>query len=182
MLSDNPVTLMFEGSSHEEGAAVLQLVEPGEAEIGTIKAVDAVRDGLNVMTGDRQVVGQPIGHHQEIGEMAAVVQLAMELDGPFLFTKAGPVEDTQAEIDGGGVEGKERIVETKLMTGSHRLGPVKKRIEERFKQGRRTALQGVGQSGAGHRRKAQVIETKTMGEQTTLDGSQRVFSGDLGIE
>jgi len=182
MLSDNPVTLVLEGSSYEEGAGAMELAKPGQAQVGAIKAVDAVRDGVEMVTGNRQVVTQTIGHDQERGQMAPVVQLAVELDGALLFAKPGLVEDTQAEIEGGGIKGKEGILEAKLMAGSHGLGSVEDRIEKRFKQGRGAALQGVSQSGAGNRRKSQVVETKTMGEQTTLNGPQRVFAGDLSIE
>lgn len=164
MLSDNPITLVFEGPSHEEGAAAMELAEPGQAQVGAIKAVDAVGNWVEVVTGNRQVVALAIGHHQESGEMAPVVQLAVELDGALLFAKPCPVEDTEAEIDGGGVKGKEGIFEAKLMVGGQGLSPAEDGIEKSFEDGAGAALQGIRQSGTGDRGKSQVVETRMMGQ------------------
>jgi hypothetical protein len=113
-----------------------------------------------------------MGHHQEGGEMTPMVQLAVELDGPLLFAEPGPVEDTQAKIDGGGVKGKEGILEAKLMAGSHRLGSTQEGVKQRFKDGAGAALQGIRQSGASDRWKSQVVKTRMVGQKTTLNGPQ----------
>lgn len=182
MLSGNSEALVVEGSGDEVGADLVELLKPAQSEVGAVKAVDAVRSQDQVLTGDAQIMSFSVADDNHRGQMAAVIQEAMEFDGAFLATEVGPIEDTQAEIDGSGIKRVQGMFETEAMGGSQALSSSEDGPEQGFEDGGGTSLHGIGQCGAGDGSQSQVIQACRVGHESTLNRSQRVLAADLGVE
>ena len=182
VLSDNLKTLIGEGPGDEESAAALEFVPPVQTPIGTIKAVDTVGLRMEVGASDGHVMDRALAQNQKHGQVTAVVELVVELDGALSATKACPVKHAQAEVDGGRVPGIQRILEAELVGRRQALGSSEDGVKQVFEQRSRTALQGVGQRGTGDLRQPQVIEAASMRIQATDDRTQRVLARDLRIQ
>ena len=78
-----------------------------------------------------------------------MIQHQMELHAPFLPVELGPGKEFQTESDGGTVDGKQLIFETKLLgrMGKVILALLKDPVEEIFKEFPAAFFVGVGQRG-----------------------------------
>ena len=91
------------GSRDEESPDLMQFVQPSEVEIATIHDVKcACLDGQEVQHID--LVQLAVADVDESRNSAAQVQQRVQFDGGFSRTKRRPLEQAQAQIDGGSVE------------------------------------------------------------------------------
>ena len=98
------------GAGDEEGAGLMQRVQPGEVHIAPIHHVEgAGLDRQDVQHVD--VVQLAVADVDEGGDRAAQVQQRVQLDGRLGRAKRRPVEQAQAQVDGGGVQRIDGVVE-----------------------------------------------------------------------
>jgi len=169
------------GARDEEGAGLVQRVQPREVHVAAIHHVEGA--GLQAEHVQHvHVVQLAVADVDEGGNGAAQVQQRVQLDGRLGGAKRRPVEQAQAQIDGAGVQrvdgvvqiDTERIVRVELARTPDQHGgqigpdaPVAR-------------LVGVGQRGALDRRaKAHRVELGRVGRQARLDIAQALAPGEL---
>ena len=98
------------GSSHKEGACLVHLEQASKVQIAPVHDVE--RTGLqNQDVQHIDLVHLAIADADECRNGASQVQQGMDLDGSLGFSKRGPVEQAQAQIEGGGVQRVDRVLE-----------------------------------------------------------------------
>ena len=138
---------------HKPDAALVQLVEPGIIQIGPVKDQQIVRLEVQVLDSPT-VMGFTIGDEDALGQQPG--ENGVEVDGPFAGPELGPGKDGCAEINGGGIDDFD--LRGLLGLGRQIAGnPLVQLIIGLFEDDGRALLIGVGQSGAFHQCKAQVV-------------------------
>ena len=98
------------GSGHKEGTCLVHLEQARKVQIAPVHDVE--RAGLqNQDVQHIDLVHLAIADVDECWNGASQVQQGMELDGSLGFAKRGPVEQAQTQIDGGGVQRVDRVLE-----------------------------------------------------------------------
>ena len=92
MLSDNRVGLVVMSACDKESAFILEGMEPFEGMVGPIETIDAVRADVQMSACGAQIMAFAVGHDDKDGQMAAVIEEAVQFDGAFLLAEASPVE------------------------------------------------------------------------------------------
>ena len=82
-------------------------------------------------------------------EITIVVEQEMELDSPLRLAEGGPVKESGAKVDDGGVKAEELILEAKLLSRGNGPTLVKKLIKHFLIELPRTFLIGIGQRRPG---------------------------------
>jgi len=100
------------GADDEETPRHVQGEEPLEVHVATVHDVESSRLGRQNIE-DVDIVQLAVGDMDEGGNVASQIQQGMELDGRLGGAKVRPRKDRQAQVDGGGVESVDRIVEIK---------------------------------------------------------------------
>jgi len=95
-----------------------------------------------------------------------MVQPGVELDSALGAAEAGPGEPRDTQLDDGGVQAVEFVVELELVLGRPRLTRPVHFLEEGLIKGGRAAVIRLGKSGAGHGFGAQVVKAGEPGLQT----------------
>src|SRR5216683_2367662 len=116
--SAEPNTLL--GTSDEERTAAMENVKTLEVYVRAVHHVEGARlrhDGIK----DINVVQFSSGNLNKSGDRATQIEQGVQLDGSFVRAKSSPGEHRQAEIDGGRVQGIDRVVEveTERLVGIH---------------------------------------------------------------
>jgi len=107
---DNPVFDIAFESSDKPDLLEMKLIEPAEIDIGPIDDEDAVRFKPHP-SGRNDVMGFSVADNHTRGDVSPVIQEGMDLNRSLSLSELGPLEEAQAETDGGGVECVERVFE-----------------------------------------------------------------------
>lgn len=152
----------------------MQDMEPGEVDIAPIHDVETA--GLE---GDPvenvHVVELAIGDMDEGRNVAPQVEQRMKLDRPFVFAKARPWKERQAQIDGGRIERIDRMhqFQAEAVLGIEFVRCLDQAEGEILINAPVAVLVGVGQRALGNAAAyAQMVELGGMRAQTGLDVAQ----------
>lgn len=116
-LSDDAIVGVF----LEAGDEVDAFIGPVGEELVVIEGFVHGDDGSWVEVeepGDFDFVLSGGGDVDEAGEIVVVIEEDVDLDAALGSSELGPLEEAEAEGDGGGVEGMERVFEAKLFSGA----------------------------------------------------------------
>ena len=153
------------------------LVEDGEPVIVAVASVED-HDGAGIEAqggGDAALVHAAFGDDGVAGQQALMIEQQMQLDGPLGAPVLRPVEDSGAQLDQGGVEREQLVLESKPMTSSHFAAASEQLIEHAPVKLPRPVLVGVGQGGArGRLRQSQMPQLALAGGQPAADLAQRL--------
>ena len=156
--------------------------------------IDAVQQVKGSRLGGEHVqyvdlVGLAIADVDEARDRAAHVQQRVQLDGRLGRAKWRPRGHRQAQVDGGGVEGVDRLLQVQPdgLVGVQRAGKADRVLSQIGIDLPGSNRIGVGQRVACHRRaKPKVIQPMRLGCQTRFDVGQRLAKRQLrkghGIE
>ena len=106
----------------------------------------------------------------------------MQLDRPLGRSEIGPREGREAQLDGGGIERIQRVLETKLVAGRDPLATSQQRPKQGLAQRIRLVPVDARQAGAGQFDAAQVIKPMRLSAQVVDDVAQAVAAGQLRHE
>ena len=155
------------GSSHKEGACLVHLEQASKVQIAPVHDVE--RAGLQDQDVQHiDLVHLAIADVDEGWDTAAQVQQGMELDSGLGFAKRCPVEQAQTQIDGGGVQCVNRVLELEPQVLVHvKLASAPDQNRSQVGPDAPVArLVGIGQGGAVHAvAKAHGIEFGGVGAQ-----------------
>ena len=98
---------------NEEDTGVSPLKEEFKVTVAPIHSDDAASRKCE-MAGSGNVGSLTVCDHGEVRQIAVMVQEQVELNSSFGLTKVGPGKQAQTKVDGGGVEAKQPVLETKL--------------------------------------------------------------------
>src|SRR5712692_1364243 len=98
------------GPSHKEGSRLVHAVESSKIEIGTIHQINSARFP-DQLVEDVDLVDLPAGDNYHRGDGAAKVQKCVQLDGRFAAAELSPRKQRQAQIDRGGIERVDGLIE-----------------------------------------------------------------------
>ena len=116
-------------------------------------------------------------------DAAPQVQQGVEFDGGLGLAEVCPGEHGQAQVDGGGVEGVDGVIEfqPQVLLGIQGTGQADEGVSEVGVQAPVTLLVGVGKGIAGDAAaQSQVVEFVLVGAQADLDVAQALAVGELG--
>lgn len=138
---------------HEPDAGLVQAIKPGIIQIGPVKDQQVVRLEVQVLDSPA-VMGLAVGDEDALGQHPG--QNGVEFDGPLASPEFGPGKDAGAEVDGSGIDDFDlrRLLRLGGQFGGESLVQL---IISLFEDCRGALLIGVGQGGALHRGKPQVI-------------------------
>lgn len=182
LLSGDAACEVLFGAGDEEGPSLVDPTEPVEVDVAPVDDIDAVRNQVQKGANRTDIGAFPIGQDREGRDLAAQVELAVELDRAFGLAELGPGEEFQAEIDRSRVEALNGMLESELMLGGDGLATIQQVVEELLRDAPVAAGIGVGQGRALHGRQPQVVELWLLGAQRGLDVPQADFAGRLGIQ
>ena len=142
------------GASDEEGAATVEHVETLELHVGAIPHVE--RSGLgydgveDVDVVQFSVGNLNIGNLNQCRDRATQIEQSVHLDGGLVGSKPGSGEQRQAEVDGGGVQGIDGVVEieTERLAGIQGAGDADQHWSEVGEDAPVVRLVGAGPGGA----------------------------------
>ena len=170
------------GTGYEEGGALVHGVKAREVQIAPVHDVESARlDGQHVQ--HMHIVHLPVADVDEGGNCAAQVQQGVHLHSGLGGAKRCPVEQTQTQVDGGGVQcvdggiqihahGFLRIQSAGSVDQSHRQSMLNAPVAR---------VQGIGQRRACRNvAHAHVKKFGLIGRQTRFDVAQRLPPGQLG--
>src|SRR3974377_654801 len=114
------------GTGDIEGRSSRQDQEPSKVYVASIHNVEGTRLGQEGVE-DVDVVNPSRSHADKGGNAAAQVQKGVQFDRRFVLAKASPGKQRQAQIDGGGIQGvdgllqldAERIVDVQMAGGAN---------------------------------------------------------------
>ncbi len=165
-------------SGDEEHAGGGQPVEPREVEIAAIEDQDRAGP-KRLLPRDGDLVALALGYHERRGEVAVVVEGEMQLDRALGPAKRRPLEDLSAEINDGGVERHQLVLEPKLLLARNGPAAVQQVIEHLLVELPRPVLVGVGQRRALGHRDPQMGQLALTARQPSADLAYRVRAPEL---
>ena len=125
----------------------------------------------------------PLGEVDKGGDIAAQVQQGMEFDGGFGLAEVCPGEHGQAQVDGGGLEGIDGVIEfqSQVVVGIQGSGEADEGLGEVGVEAPVAGLVGVGKGIAGDAAaQSHMIEFILVRPQADLDVAQALAVGELG--
>jgi len=156
-------------------------VQPLEVHITTVQGNDGFffqRNGIQ----DVEVVDGACCHADEDGDRTPDVQQCVDLDRPFGLAKCGPGKQGKAQIDRGGIQGIERMIQldSQFFVVVELPGYADQMIPEILVDPPIPNLVRIGQGGSGYLSpESNVIELFVMGVQACLDIPQAFPVGEL---
>ena len=117
------------------------------------------------------------------GDIALQVQQGMEFDGGLGVSEGHPGKHGQAQVDGGGVEGVDGVIEcqSQVVFGIQGPGQADEGLGEVGIQAPVALLVGVGEGIAGHAAaQSHMIEFVLVRPQADFDVAQAFAAGELG--
>jgi len=170
------------GAGDEERAGLMHRVQTLEVDVATIHHVEGPSfHGQDVE--HVHVVQLAVADVDERGNGAAQVQQRMQFDGGLGRTKWRPVEQAQAQIDGGGVQRIDARIEfqQRRLLGIQRSGPNDQPLSQRVIDAPVASVQRIGQCRASRRRlQPHVEQLGLIGRQAGLDVAKRLSPSELG--
>src|SRR4029434_10286190 len=98
------------GAGDKETGGLMEAVEQLEVEVAAIHHVEGARLG-NEHVEDVDIVQFAVGDVDEARDSAAQVEERVQFHRRFVFAKLGPRKQRQAQVDGGGIQGVDRLGE-----------------------------------------------------------------------
>jgi hypothetical protein len=138
---------------HEPDAGLVQAIKPGIIQISPVKDQQIVRLEVQVLDSPA-VMGLAVGDQDALGQHPG--QNGVEFNGPLAGPEFGPGKDAGAEVDGSGIDDFD-IRRLLRLGGQFGAEPLVELIVGLFKDDGGALLIGVGQGGALHHGKAQVV-------------------------
>ncbi len=170
------------GSGDKESAGLMHLEQASKVQVTPIHDVE--RAGLqNQDVQHIDFVHLAVADVDEGWDGAPQVQQGMKLDGSLGFAKRGPVEQAQTQIDGGGVQSVDRVLElqpqvlvqVKLASAPNQNG------SQVGPDSPIARLVGIGQGGSVNAvAKAHGVELARVGPQSDFDVAQALAPSQLG--
>ena len=121
------------GAHDEEGRAEREHVEALEIDVAAVHDVERAGLGQDLVE-DVDVVHFAVGNADKRGDVAVQVQQRVHLDGGLVLAELGPRKQRQAQVDGGGVQGVQALVQVdadriaeRRAAGRCRSGPARSR-------------------------------------------------------
>ena len=176
-------SVVFE-SRHEKDTGVSPLKEEFKVIVAPVHGYNAAGGKREMASGD-DIVSLAIGDHGEVRQIAVVVKQHVELNGAFGLTEVSPGEQAEAEVDGGGVEAEQLVLEAKLLlfTGALAAAEVPQIEEGILIKLPGTVGIGVGKCAlGGGGAQSQVTELAAGDGQSVADLSQALGLGELTEE
>ena len=140
-------------------------------------------DGARVKAqgaGHSDVMPLALGDDDHAGQVAVVIQQAMQLDRPLGAPELGPVEERRAQIDHRGIQTDQLVLEPELPAPvALGLAPPEQLLEHGAVELPRPMFIGIGQRRAGRGRDAQVPELALAAAQPAADLPQRMGAPEL---
>lgn len=170
------------GAGYKEGAGLMHLKQTSKVDLASVHDIERARlQNQNVQHIDLEHLA--IADVDKCWDTASQVQLRMELDCSLGFAKRGRVEQAQAQIDGGGFQRVDRVLEFEPQV----LVQIKFAIALDQNCGQVgpnapvSRLVGIGQSGAVNAlAKAHGVQLAGVGTQRFLDVAQALAPSQLG--
>ena len=170
------------GSGDEECASLMHGIQASKVDVSTIHHVKGARlDRQDVEYVD--VVEFAVADVNERGNGTAQVQQRVQLDGGLGRTKRRPVEQAQAQVDGGGVQGVHTGIEIehRWLLGIQGSGPHDQPLRQRMVNPPVARVQRIGQRRACWGcLQTHVKQLATIGGQAGFDVAQRFAPCELG--
>ena len=144
----------------KEAGGLMEAVEPLEVEVAAIHHVEGARLG-NEHVEDVDIVQFAVGDVDEARDSAAQVEERVQFHRRFGFAKLGPWKQRQAQVDGGGIQGVDRLgeIHCKRLLSIQPACGADKGMGELGINAPVARLVGVGQGAAAHfATQPQVIE------------------------
>ena len=169
------------GASDEEGACQNDTSKPSKVHVAAIHHIEGSRfeeqvvEPVNIcIAGSRDVdAGR---------DRASQIELGMHLDPSFGASKIGPWEETQREIDRGGIQSVNRVLQfqSKILSGVKDARLAHEPFGEIFPESPVPLLVGIGQGGLGNSlSKTKMVEGFASGVETGGDIAQSFPPGQL---
>jgi len=101
-------------SGNEEDTGVSPLKEEFKVTVSPVHSDDAA-GGKREMASSDDIGSLAIGDQGEVRQIAIVIQQQVELNGAFGLTEVSPGKQAETEVDCGGVEAEQLVLEAKLL-------------------------------------------------------------------
>ena len=161
----------------------MDMTEPAEIVIASVKAIDAVRLNRQSDFCGVQFVAFGVRDDDKSRDIAVVVQHAMQFERALERGELCPGKQRQAKLYHGGVDAVELVLEMETMFWRKGYATLEQGIEKTFEDGTGTAGVGVGEGGFSDRlRKPKMVKLFGMGTEAALNGAQTVLAAGLGVE
>jgi hypothetical protein len=170
------------GPDDEKGSVLMKGVKPGEVQISSIQDIEGSRLERKIVE-DPNIVRFSLRHMGKRGDRSTQVEKRMELDGALAFAESGPGEKRQTQVDRGGIEGVNRVLEFQadVLVAVESTGFGDENLGEVGVDSPVARFVGVGQVAAGNAAAdAHVVEPVLHGLQTSLDIAKAFPVGQLG--
>jgi len=157
-------------------------IQASKIEIAPVHDVDGARFG-DEMVEYVEVVQLALGDLDEGGDVAAQIQQGVEFDGSFATAEASPGKQGKTQIDGGGIEGVDGLVQfdCKIVFDIQSPGFVDQDLGQIGIDSPVSSLVGVGQTAAGNSAsQSHVVEFAPDRTQSRFDISQALPISQLG--
>ena len=169
------------GTSDEEGACQNDTSKPSKVHVAAIHHIEGSRFEEQVV----EPVNICIAGSTDVDagrDRASQIELGMHLDPSFGASKIGPWEETQREIDGGGIQSVNRVLQfqSEILSGVEDTRLAHEAFGEIFPESVVPLLVGIGQSGLGNSfSKTKMVESFASGVETGGDIAQSFPPGQL---
>ena len=170
------------GPCDKERSTLREDIKAGKIQVTPIEDVKGARFGQQLIE-NIDVVYAGRSEMNKGRNAAAQVEEGMQLDRALAPPKASPGEKVQTQIDGGGIEGIGGLLLLcpEVLVGIQRPSLANQNLSQVGIDAPVAALVGVGQSVARHAAaESHVVELRFDSEETSLDVSQALPSGELG--
>ena len=170
------------GAGHKEGPCLMHLKQANKVQVAPVHDVERSRlQNQNVQHID--LVHLAVADVDEGWNTTSQVQQCVELDGGLGFAKGSPVEQAQAQIDGGGVQGVDRVLEfePQVLVQIKFASSPNQNCGQVGPNAPVSGLVGIGQGGSVNAvSKAHGVQLAGVGTQRYLDVAQALAPSQLG--
>ena len=169
------------GPRDEEGARLNDTSKPSKVHVAAIHHIEGSRFEEQVV----EPVNICIAGSTDVDagrDRASQIELGMHLDPSFGASKIGPWEETQREIDRGGIQSVNRVLQfqSEILSGVENTRLAHEAFGEIFPESVVPLLVGIGQSGLGNSfSKTKMVESFASGVETGGDIAQSFPPGQL---
>ena len=170
------------GAGDEERARPMQGEEPFVVEVGAVHHIHRRRLGEQQVE-HVDIVQFAVGDVDEAGNVATQVEQRVHFHRGFGLAERRPGKQRQAEVDGGGIEGVDRVrqLQPQVLFGIQPSGLGDQPLRELGEDAPVPALVGVGQRGTPHGgADAHVVQLGGLCREHRLDVAQAFPVGQLG--
>ena len=183
VLHDFVGSVVFEPGD-EEDTGVIPLPEEIKVTVASVHSDDAAGGKCKMASGD-YIGSLAISDYGEVWQIAVMVQQQVELNGTFGLAEVSPGKQAETEVDGGGVEAEQLVLEAKLLLFARALAAAE---VQQMKEGLLIKLPGtvgigIGKSALGRgSTQSQVTELAAGDGQSVADLPQALGLGQLAEE